>query len=225
MKFGPDDQSTLDNQKAKAISDKAEELKDKLSSQYKDLKKIRYGAAHENVTLSRADGLWPFLLIRSFPGDVGARPIIRRYPDILNPSSPDILLASGNPQFQLTVVGRDDMAEFLSQMPIIKVLTMPVRVAVWVHVWNLGRAPAYGVRVRAWYSLPEVNFIGGREVDLGDRTSSTSHLLVKVGSFVIPGALNSLSVNATAECMSDVAGADRFPGNDRHTAVCYLSRR
>jgi hypothetical protein len=217
MKFGPDDRSTLDNKQQ--IVDNTRKLKDNLLSQYTKLEKMRYGDVHEHVPVSRADGFWPFLLIRSFPGDVGARPI-----PTPAASSPDIILASGNPQYQPTIVGRDDIAGFLSQNAIIRQLTMPVRVAVWVHVWNLGRAPAHGVRVRAWCSLPGVGFIGGRAFDLGDRTSSTSHLMVKVGSFVIPANLNSLRVDAAAECMSDVAGAVRDPGRDRHRAACNLSR-
>ncbi len=217
MKFGPDDNSTLDNKQQ--IIDTAHKLRDELRDQYSKLEKMRYGDVREHVPVSRADGLWPFLLIRSFRGDIGARPI-----PAPRGSSPDILLTSGNPQYQRTIVGRDDVADFLSQHAIVKWLTMPVEVAVWVHVWNLGRAPAHGVRLRAWCSLPGVNYVGGREFDLGDRTSSTSHLLVKVGSFVIPGGLNFLRVEAAAECMSDVAGALRDPARDRHRAVCNLSR-
>ncbi len=224
MKFGPDDHSTLDNEKVKEISDGAKKIKDNLLRQYKELEKMRYGDAGEHVPVSRADGLWPFLLIRSYRGDIGARPI--PFGQNYSRHSPDIILASGNPQYQRTIVGRDDIGDFLAQNAILNRLPIPLEVAVWVHVWNLGRAPAHGVRVRAWLSLgsPLQTFIGGRAFDLGDRTSLTSHLLVKVGTFVVPANFDLLAVKATAECMSDVASAVRDPVRDRHTALANFAR-
>ncbi len=220
MKFGPDDHSTLDNKEL--IIDKAQKLKDDLLSQYRKLEKMRHGDVHEHTPVSRADGLWPFLLIRSFPGDVGARPI-----QLSAQGSPDIILTAFNPNYKETMVrSLDEMKDFMSQNPVMpKQKSWPHfidRLNVWVHVWNLGRAPAHGVRIRAWVTLPSSlqTFIGGREFDLGDRTNSTSHMLIKVGS--IPGSASlvpSINIHATAECMSDVAAAVRDPGQDRHTAT------
>jgi hypothetical protein len=212
MKFGPDDDSTLDSQKAKAISDKAEKIKDKLLSQYKELEKMRHGGAQEHVPVSRADGLWPFLLIRSFPGDIGARPM--QIPVHLN--SPDIILTVNNPSYLPTIIGRDEIGTFLQNNKIIPRWSgARPDTAVWVHVWNLGRAPAHGVRVRAWCFG---GFIGGRQFDLGGRTSSTSHLIVRVGSLDPGLILPPVRIHATAECMSDVAAPVRDPSQDRHTA-------
>ncbi|HBL22942.1 MAG TPA: hypothetical protein DDZ40_02370 [Deltaproteobacteria bacterium] len=209
MKFGPDDHSTLDNKEL--IINKAQKLKDDLVSQYRKLEKMRHGDVHEHVPVSRADGLWPFLLIRSFPGDFGARPIQLPVPK----KSPDIILTVNNPNYERTVVGRDQMDDFLRHNTIIPKWGSPHNSTIWVHVWNLGRAPARGVRVRAWCLD---RFIGGREFNLGDRTSSTSHLIVKVGSLGPGIILPPIDIYATAECMSDVAGSVRDPRQDRHTA-------
>lgn len=168
------------------------------------------GRPPERGADSRADGLWPFLLIRSFRGDFGARPAT-----VNKKASPDIILTQQNPAYQTTVVGQNGIADFRAQNKIPNVVFRNWTYDVWVHVWNLGRAPAHGVRVRAWV---EGSFIGGRELDLGDRTSSTSHLLVKVGTWQ-PQATQ--EILATAECMSDVAKARPAsdPGKDRHTAA------
>lgn len=214
MKFGPDDNATLDNKQE--IVDKAHKVKDALLEQYKELEKMRYGDVREHVPVSRADGLWPFLLIRSFPGDIGARPM--QIPTHLD--SPDIILTVDNPNYAPTVVGRDEIGGFIQNNKIIPRFAGPRPDAiVWVHVWNLGRAPAHGVRVRAWCFS---SFIGGRQIDLGDRTSPTSHLIVKVGSLDPGLILPPVIIHATAECMSDVAGSVRDPSQDRHSARVTL---
>ncbi len=213
MKFGPDDNSTLDNKEQ--IIDTAHKLRDDLLGQYTKLEKMRYGNVREHVPVPRAEGLWPFLLIRSVAGDIGARPMP------LDPhlDSPDIILTAPNPSYTLTVVGRDEIAAFLQNNQIVPRYAGPrPNATVWVHVWNLGRAPAHGVRVRAWCHN---RFIGGRQIDLGDRTSATSHLIVKVGSLGPGIIVPPVTIHATAECLSDAAFV-RDPSRDRHTAGAIL---
>jgi len=164
---------------------------------------------------SRAQGLWPFLLIRSFPGDFGARPT--QVPDMNH--SPDIILIHPNSEYAPTVITREGMPELQRRKTII--VWQGWKFDVLVHVWNLGRTAANGVRIRVWAKDPAggIEFIGGRQLDLGDRTSANSHLAVKVGSWKaksITDIGHQYEIIATAECIVDVAtGATQ----DRHTAV------
>jgi hypothetical protein len=225
--FGPGDQTNLDN--IKKITDEAKQLKSRLESEQAKLEKIRYGhvlnhgdgpntkpfPVSSDDGLSRADSLLPFLLIRSFCGDIGARPV----QPALTSSSPDIFMAIPySPGYQPTVLGRDDMADFMSQQ-VPRIFWVGGTYDIWVHVWNLGRAPAHGVRVKAWAAGA---FVGGSVVDLGDRTSSTSHLVVKVGSWVPGFHSDPVEIRATTECISDPAAAVRDGSKDRHTAHRFV---
>jgi hypothetical protein len=89
----------------------------------------------------------------------------------------------------------------------------------WVHVWNLGRSPVGGVRVRVDLG-PTNRFLGGRQLDLADRLREGSHRVVKDATFAVgqPGDSAIGKITAVAECPSDVAGDDRGPGMDRHRA-------
>jgi len=167
------------------------------------------------IGFSRAQGLWPFLLIRSFPGDFGARPA--QVPDMNH--SPDIFLIHSNSENAPTVVTREGMPELQRRKTII--VWQDWKFDVLVHVWNLGRTTANGVRIRVWVRDPAggIEFIGGHQLDLGDRASTNSHLAVKVGTWTansITGIAQQREIIATAECIVDVAtGATQ----DRHTAV------
>jgi hypothetical protein len=237
--FGPGDQTNLDN--IKKIIDEAKRLKDRLVSEQARLEKIRYGHVLNHGDgpntkpfpvssvdgLSRADSLLPFLLIRSFCGDIGARPVPQAQPI----SSPDIIVAlPKNPGYQPTVLGRDDMKDFLSQHTIVNDIVQGNTYDIWVHVWNLGRAPAHGVRISALINgmvgrVP----LGGRILDLGDRTSSTSHLVVKVGSWSTGKASvhgvhplpDPTEIKATAECILDPAVV-RDGSKDRHSTHRFV---
>jgi hypothetical protein len=188
---------------------------------------------------NRADSLLPFLLIRSYQGDIGARPNEDATTAF---SSPDIIMATpraaGLPP-EPTVRGRDGWpdSEFTSR--IVQYPGAGVLCDVWVHVWNLGRAPAYGVRVRAWAQGadgPPGRYIGGQRIDLGDRGSDASHRLVKVGAFEVGG--NDFGIWAAAESIADISkgtshdaltrpdqwgtGVEMNPYDDRHVAFVEI---
>jgi hypothetical protein len=173
--------------------------------------------------VDRADALVPFLLIRSYVGDVGARPLA---PDHWNNVSPDVIIAqplpAGAPP-DLPVRGRGEAQDPAFVARILTLLPIDMPVDVWIHVWNLGRAPAFGVRVRAWAwgtgnNNPFSGFLGGRRVDLGARDSETSHLLVRVGQWPTPnGTMGGVAANA--ECITDVStGSPPRDLGDRHFA-------
>jgi hypothetical protein len=166
----------------------------------------------------RADEILPYLLVRAIPGDRGSRPL---WPPVACWNSPDILLMQGGS-------GPFD--------PAVAVVSPTVEETyrVFVHVWNLGPAPAYGARVRVWWVEPGFfggtgdprytpHFIGGRYLDLGDRTSGNAHRLVEVGRWTVIG-------NQEAhECLLAVLDSALDPwtgalnGNDRHVGQRNLT--
>lgn len=120
---------------------------------------------------------FPHLVVRAHAGDRGARPVWPPTPCWL---SPDIHLF---PSSAVPLGGTVDLSR--------SVLTPTVgdEYTVGVHVWNLGRFPAYGVMVRAWWVEPgffsgtpdpryTTHFIGGAFTDLGDRDSGRAHRIV-----------------------------------------------
>lgn len=120
---------------------------------------------------------FPHLVVRAHPGDRGARPVWPPTPCWL---SPDIHLF---PASAVPLAGAVDLSR--------SVLTPTVgeEYTVGVHVWNLGRFPAYGVMVRAWWVEPGFfsgtpdprytpHFLGGAFTDLGDRDSGRAHRIV-----------------------------------------------
>jgi hypothetical protein len=221
--FGPTDLTSLD---APAVQAGAEALRARLEGTRATLEKIRRGGAppeppddrHPPVATvpRRADQLLPFLLIRTFPGDIGARP--------LDPTaahqSPDIVVTTPAVD-DLVVVDRKAFAATLKNRIPTDYFGEPwtAMFDVWVHVWNLGLASAFGVRVRAWAVEPGKGyrrFIGGRRIDLGDRTSTTSHLMVKMGTWRKDESENLMAI---AESITDVANGTRDWSQDRHVAV------
>ena len=201
-----------------------------------ELTRMRHGPGPDNqpptiVETTRADGLWPFLLIRSYTGDDGARPIQRPDPASAHVDlgfSPDILVTHAGPAGEPTAVGRAGIAAL--QARAVGMLTPSQPHDIWVHVWNLGQMPATAIRVRVrlqptdfWPSDwpdPQERYLGGSYLDLGDRVSETSHLVVKAATFT-PDDVDSfymVMLVATAECISDVASGVLALGADRHTA-------
>jgi hypothetical protein len=100
--------------------------------------------------------------------------------------------------------------------------------SVFVHVWNLGRLPALGTMVRAWWANPSFSFdpgspepphfLGGVRVNLGSRSAPDCHALVR-----IPGLWFPEVENGGHECLLAVAthvmdpGASGFAAStDRH---------
>lgn len=159
----------------------------------------------------RQDGLWPYLLIRAYAGDTG----VRQPPVSYFWESPDIRVYQG------------DVHDPGSATPVLHPIP-GVPHTVFVHVWNLGRLPALGVTVRAWWANPSFSFdatspepphfIGGARVNLGDRTSGDCHALVRIEGLWTP-----VVENGGHECLLAVASQvmDPAPGGfaaatDRH---------
>jgi hypothetical protein len=177
----------------------------------------------EEVT--RADGFWPYLLIRHDVGDIGVRPLdasLRADMAGGDHWSPDVLLMQAGPPDEPTVVERGGIPALRARHELTATWGIPYDF--WVHVWNLGAAPATGVRVRAF--LTEVGrYMGGRQLDLGDRLSETCHKFVKVATYT-PGSSGESTwtpIVVVAECLSDPATGDRSPGMDRHCAQYWLT--
>jgi hypothetical protein len=147
-------------------------------------------------------------------------------PGIWNSISPDVVITQPLPVGAAPEPQVRDRAGVLDAAFAARVLVLlPVAapVDVWIHVWNLGRAAAFGVRVRAWAwgtgnNNPFSGYLGGRRVDLGARDTETSHLLVRIGSWPTPnGSMG--GVVANAECITDVStGALPHDVTDRHNA-------
>ncbi|MDQ1722224.1 MAG: hypothetical protein QOI26_1958 [Pseudonocardiales bacterium] len=160
---------------------------------------------------SRQDGLWPYLLIRAFPGDTG----VRQPPVGYFWESPDIRVYEGEV---------DDP----EGVPPVLHPTVGVPHTVFVHVWNLGRLTALGARVRLWWANPSFSFsanspepphfIGGVTVNLGDRSSADCHALVRIPELWTPVVENGghECLLAVATHVMDPGGADFVASTDRH---------
>ena len=234
--FGPGDNAVPD---VSAITDAAAKIRLGLQATQLTLTGMRYGPGPDNTPppvrdVTRADGLWPYLLIRAFPGDIGQRPL---QPDDIPPGyeslalSPDILITPAGAPGPPVVIDRDGIAAVAEQG--LAQLALNTAYDVWVHVWNLGRFQATGVRVRVRGRYgplflqgpgdpqPTVRFLGGIKLDLGDRLSGTAHRLAKAATFTTGDEGYELII-ATAECLTDVANGDLELGADRHSAHRFL---
>lgn len=229
--FGPDDASTLD---AAAVQRRIEANRQRLLAAQLKLTRMRYGPGPDGTDpvvreVTRADSQWPFLLVRSFPGDAGGRPLeppegttMEEYASF----SPDIIVTWAGPKDAPRIVDRPGLADLYAR-GLTDLQDEGSFFDVWVHVWNLGRVAATGVRLRvreAMVADPFVTsgpFLGGATVDLSDRLGDRSHLAVKVVTFTprLPFAANSTCLAVTADCLSDPASGDLSLGIDRHTAV------
>jgi hypothetical protein len=105
-----------------------------------------------------------------------------------------------------------------------------------VHVWNLGRFPAWGVAVRAWWVEPgffsgtpdpryTAHYIGGAFTELGDRDQGRAHRLVP-----LPQPWTVVANQEGHECLLAVAEAFADPWSgvfaanaDRHVAQRNLT--
>jgi hypothetical protein len=175
------------------------------------LERVR-GWLSEHKRPARQDGLWPYLLIRAFPGDTGVRsPALPVFWE-----SPDVRVYPGD------VTDPSGLAATLSP-------TAGQVHTVFVHVWNLGRLAAVGVVVRVWWANPSFSFdasspepphfIGGASVNLGDRSQPDCHALVRVGTWT-PVEENGghECLLATAESVLDPAQGGFAASTDRHVA-------
>lgn len=184
------------------------------------------GTPPQVVEVARADGLWPYLLLRSYPGDIGNRPVDLDAMSAMNwnqLSSPDIFVVLAGPPTGPDEVDRAGMDALWARRNFR--LRSGMDFDIWVHAWNLGRTPALGVRLRVVVEPPG-QFVGGRQLDLGDRVSETSHRCVRIGTYHAAagaGGVRDETFVAIAECLSDVATGDRDFGMDRHVAHSRVS--
>jgi hypothetical protein len=222
--FGPDDDSVLDPAKIAEIQQRAAATRTALRDVRDMLLRRRYGSS-EPRNLTRMDGQWPFLLIRTYPGDVGHRPLPQ---DVQTRQSPDIIVTAAGPATEPRIVDRSGIAA-LRAREVVKPLRGEA-LDVWVHVWNLGHSQATGIRVRVrLFSVTHLDFngffLGGSALDLGDRLSAEAHRAVKVVTFNAPDYIlaTAFTVMAIAECLSDPAVGPVTPGTDRHAAHRFFS--
>jgi hypothetical protein len=121
----------------------------------------------------RKDLYLPYLLLRANPGDRGDRPLPSNTPFW---ESPDI--------FVVPAVRAQDAPDLPPTLGGVAQAGVPN--AVYAHVWNLGKAPAFDVRVEFYWFNPslgieaaDANLIGFTYVTLANRRSSRSHVVVK----------------------------------------------
>jgi hypothetical protein len=177
----------------------------------------------------RKDEFLPYLLVRSSAGDRGSRPLSGVFwesPDIFVVPNQDADTAPPTP----ATFGGIAQANAPNTL--------------YAHIWNLGRAPAYRVRVEFYWFNPslginrgDANLIGATYIDLADRFSITpgwqqvttaygqwmsagNHAVVRCPVTWIPTFQNNghecLVVRAF-EPMLDAADPDQFAAvNDRH---------
>ena len=173
----------------------------------------------------KKDRLWfPHLLIRSHAGDRGARPVWQPVPSWL---SPDILLF---PSSQVPPSGPVDLSRAVINPQVGQTYT------VGVHIWNLGRFPAHGIRVKAWWVEPgffngahdpryNPHLIGAAWAELGDRESGHAHgivLLPDTWTIQDTGMLHQCLL-ATVECVTDPWTGVLDANNDRHVGQRNLT--
>jgi hypothetical protein len=166
------------------------------------------------------DRLWfPHLLIRGASGDTGQRPLWEPIPCW---ASPDIHLLPEGTDIDLTQT---------VQSP-----RVGERYTVGVHVWNLGRFPAHGVTVRAWWVEPgwfdgtpdpryQPHYIGGTFTELGDRDSGDGHKIVPIPQpwLVEDQADGHECLFAVVDAFADPWSGALASNGDRHVAQRNLT--
>lgn len=164
----------------------------------------------------RKDSYLPYLVVRANPGDRGQRPLPN---GTVFWESPDIFVIP------------NQSADTAPDMPSNPggVAQAGVPNTVFAHVWNLGRGPAFDVRVEFYWFNPtlgieesDANLIGFTYVSLGNRNSMKSHALVRCPVDWIPSFVNNghecLVVRAFAP-MSDPLGPNSWSASkNRHVA-------
>jgi hypothetical protein len=165
--------------------------------------------------LGRAQSFYPYLLVRTFAGDRGDRPL-----HLIDASkSPDIWTWGGDP------ADAPEVPEDASATIAVK----GAATTVYAHVWNLGRAPIIGVKVEFyWFDLSQdikdetAKPIGIARVDLAPRTSTSCHKLVKCPQAWVPNFDNEghqtliVRVSSIGDYISSTYPWEPF--GDRHVA-------
>lgn len=132
----------------------------------------------------RKDSYLPYLVVRTLPGDHGQRPL----PDgTVFWESPDIFVVpnqavQSSPSVPVSLGG-------MAQAGVPNTL--------YAHVWNLGRAPAFDVRVEFYWFNPtlgieesDANLVGFTYVSLGHRNSNRNQAIVRCPVEWVPTYLN-----------------------------------
>jgi hypothetical protein len=159
----------------------------------------------------RAQSFYPYLLVRSLASDQGDRPLT--IPDI-QVESPDIWTAVGDPSATPAIPPDGGRQAALFQPN-----------TIYAHVWNLGRAPIIGVKVEYywWEAGKDKRLIGIARVDLGPRSSSGCHQLVKCLTAFVPNTDNGtlwVRVSAVGDNVSSLHPWE--PHEDRHVTKRHL---
>jgi hypothetical protein len=152
------------------------------------------------------------LLIRAFPGDYG----VRQPPLNIFWESPDIQVVEG------IVPTLENNIPTLRPVP-----NTPH--TIFVRVWNLGRLPAIGVRLRVYWANPSFSFndpnspgyphfIGGMYLDLTDRYQPGSHAVFRLPAPWIPIVENNghECLLAKVDSFADRTGPNFDANTDRH---------
>ncbi len=164
----------------------------------------------------RQDGLWPYLLIRAVPGDHGVRPLT-----VPCWESVDIIVVPG------IVVNYDGVSSTLTPQA-----GMPH--TIFVHVWNLGRLPAIGVKLRVYWVNPSFSpedpahpphLISSMYLDLPDRQSPNCHQLFRLPDPWIPVVENGghECLFAKVDCFADGGGVGFSAATNRHVGQRNLN--
>ncbi len=208
-----------------------------------ELSRLRYGAGPDGTDpqvreTTRIDGQWPFLLIRTYAGDVGRRPVQSGDGDAAYfgaMSSPDIIVTEAGLANEARLVDRAGIEALKARE--VRTLQQGTAYDVWVHVWNLGRSQVSGVRVRVRTrpsellgpenQSPPETFLGGTTVDLGERLSERAHCVVKAATYTPPVLVDDSEtlLVATTDTLTDPASDDLSPGADRHTGHYWFRLR
>jgi hypothetical protein len=171
----------------------------------------------------KREDVYPYLLIRAVVGDRGARPT---WPPAPSWESPDILLID---------------ASYGGPFDPSRLVTSPVAgrsYRVFVRIWNLGLLPAVGVHVKAWAVNPgffgafnqhdpyyEQNLIGGRWVELSDRTRPDCVAVVELDRTwdIDPDISGHHCMLAEVDCPLDPGGDLLLANADRHVGQRNLN--
>lgn len=167
----------------------------------------------------RKDEYLPYLVIRAYAGDRGARPTTGAFwespdvfvaPDLDANSAPALPTTTGN----IAHAGAPN--------------------TLWAHVWNLGNAPVFNARVEFYWCNPSLgldesntHLIGVAYVDLDHKSSGRAHAVVKCPTTWVPTFVNGGHECLIVRCfepLTDSVPLDQMSAwDDRHVAQRNLA--
>lgn len=194
-------------------------------------------AIDAKLPAGRAQRFYPFLLVRTKPGDKGDRPLGASEPPS---ASPDIWVVPGRPETlpPLPSVSSKPFPDF--HVPDSLQAGQPY--TVYAHVWNLGLAPIVGATVEFFYRADwkyldkaptsgSVNRkLGMCAVDLAPRMSPECHQLVKCPAPLVckppkrvpKGETEVHLLYVRVSCIGDPASSNWHLLQERHLACHFL---